>query len=116
MEIVQPGGGPNWANPSGPNRNVSSPMEQQSIDNDPQSILLQPFSTLDEPIKETIMRDVRAVGSKLMVVLKPLDKSVNLFGYIGIQSSEEDSASQEDQPLGDNQRMVIDQLRDWDLW
>ncbi len=39
--------------------------------------LLQPVSTLDEPVKETIMRDVRAVGAKLRAVLIPLDRSVS---------------------------------------
>ena len=38
--------------------------------------LLAPVSTLDEPVGETIMRDVRAVGAKLRAVLMPLDRSV----------------------------------------
>jgi hypothetical protein len=38
--------------------------------------LLTPVSTLDEPVGETIMRDVRAVGAKLRAVLMPLDRSV----------------------------------------
>lgn len=39
--------------------------------------LLTPVSTLDEPVGETIMRDVRAVGAKLRAVLMPLDRSVS---------------------------------------
>ena len=41
--------------------------------------LLAPVSTLDEPVGETIMRDVRAVGAKLRAVLMPLDRSVRYF-------------------------------------
>ena len=41
--------------------------------------LLAPVSTLDEPVMETIMRDVRAVGVKLKAVLIPLDRNVSLF-------------------------------------
>ena len=45
--------------------------------------LFAPLSTLDEPIRETIMRDVRSVASKLKVVLLPMERSVRLFsaGY-----------------------------------
>ena len=38
--------------------------------------LFQPYSTLDEPVVETIMRDVRAVVSKLKIVMLPLDRTV----------------------------------------
>ena len=41
--------------------------------------LLAPVSTLDEPVGETIMRDVRAVGAKLRAVLMPLDRSVSFI-------------------------------------
>lgn len=41
--------------------------------------LLAPVSTLDEPVGETIMRDVRAVGTKLRAVLMPLDRSVSFI-------------------------------------
>ena len=41
--------------------------------------LLAPVSTLDEPVSETIMRDVRAVGGKLRAVLIPLDRSVSFL-------------------------------------
>ena len=39
--------------------------------------LLEPYSTLDEPVRETIMRDVRAVGVKLRAVMMPLDRRVS---------------------------------------
>ena len=32
------------------------------------------FNTLDEPIKETVLRDVRAVGAKFYHVLYPIEK------------------------------------------
>ena len=44
-----------------------------------QEALFQPYSTLDEPVLETIMRDVRAVVSKLKVVMLPLDRTVCFF-------------------------------------
>jgi protein YIPF6 len=47
---------------------------------DHESELFRPYSTLDEPVSETIMRDVRAVASKLRIVLSPLNQqSSNLF-------------------------------------
>lgn len=33
-----------------------------------------PFNTLDEPIRETVWRDVKAVGSKFKHVLYPVQK------------------------------------------
>ena len=44
---------------------------------DDDGLLLAPVSTLDEPVSETIMRDVRAVGAKLRAVLLPLDRTVS---------------------------------------
>ncbi len=41
--------------------------------------LLAPVSTLDEPVMETIMRDVRAVVAKLKCVLIPLDRDVSVL-------------------------------------
>ena len=49
------------------------------------------FNTLDEPIKETVLRDVRAVGSKFYHVLYPVakkrllrvrNKDCNLFCFL----------------------------------
>ena len=47
-------------------------------------------TTLDEPVSETILRDLRQVGEKLKVVLLPLGK--------------------------DRQENVLSKLREWDLW
>ena len=92
--------GPAWANPNGPTLETT-----QDIGND---ILLEPYSTLEEPVLETIMRDVRAVGNKLKVVMLPLDRSAPL-GYTGVESSEQES-------IGENQKKIIESLKDWDLW
>ena len=61
-----PGGGPAWANPN--------PQPLQATQQEEE--FFAPLSTLDEPIMETIMRDVRAVSSKLKVVMLPLDSAV----------------------------------------
>lgn len=77
------GGGPQWANPQG---SMQQPTQQQmNMNNGLQGNMVQqqeseffaPLSTLDEPVKETIMRDVRSVASKLKVVLLPMDRSVS---------------------------------------
>jgi len=70
--------------------------------------LLQPVSTLNEPIRETIMRDVRSVGAKLRVVMLPLDRTQGGLGYSGL--------SLDETTMGEHQQEVIRRLRDWDLW
>eukprot|EP01041_Mallomonas_annulata_P007319 gene7319-14918_t len=55
-----------------------------------EQIKLGTATTLDEPVSETILRDLRQVASKLRVVLLPL----------GL----------------DSQQSVIQKLREWDLW
>jgi len=72
-------GGPQWANP-----NVSQQQQQQQQQTQTTTTTTQqheeeffaPLSTLDEPVMDTIMRDVRSVGSKLKVVLLPMERSV----------------------------------------
>lgn len=112
-----------------------------------ENALFQPYSTLDEPVLETIMRDVRAVASKLKVVMLPLDRTVSLCaqnkncycfavfslflcvfiyllqphfvgGYAGVSQSEQngDMGSAEAQEMSENDRKVIQELKDWDLW
>jgi len=79
-----------------------------SIENE---TLNRPVSTLDEPVYDTIMRDLRAVGSKLQVVMLPLDrKQGSGLGYIGL------SADSADEEPGENQQIVINRLKEWDLW
>ena len=98
---------PAWANPNG---RPSQPTVEIS-DDQAMNELLEPFSTLDEPVLETIMRDVRAVGSKLRIVMLPLDRNMH-FGYSMVDTSEGNSTEE----LGENQKKVIEILKDWDLW
>ena len=121
--------------------------------------LFSPYSTLDEPVMETILRDVNAVWAKLKVVLLPLDRFAYPFQYMavastnptqdgatngtttpaaapaaipnltpsgGLPSPEEMSGVAGTLPnsngtsttaeLTENDRMVIQSLKDWDLW
>jgi hypothetical protein len=64
------GGGPQWANPE-PSR-ADAVMQEEEF--------FAPLSTLDEPVMETIMRDVRAVASKLKVVMLPMERNVSFLG------------------------------------
>lgn len=73
---------PTWTNTAAPNR--SAPIEDHhgaasSSSSSGMDELLRPVSTLDEPVMETIMRDVRAVGAKLKAVLIPLGGNVSYF-------------------------------------
>jgi len=87
-------GGPQWANPNGvPIQNHlqqsgnTPSATQSSIADQHENALFAPISTLDEPVKETIMRDVRSVGSKLKVVLLPMERSLPYGGYSGVSQS-----------------------------
>lgn len=74
-----------------------------------ESEFFAPVSTLDEPIRETIMRDVRSVASKLKVVLLPMERSLPYGGYSGVSQSETIDLTERD-------KKIIESLRDWDLW
>lgn len=102
---------PTWANPDASQPAVQQQQQQIVTNDDVNNVLLAPFSTLDEPVTETIMRDVRAVGQKLKVVMLPLDRNIN-FSYTGLSSQDAEPTEN----LGENQKKVIDQLKDWDLW
>ena len=68
---------PSWSQPNAvPSSYESGDIHDTQQESHDDSFLTQPYSTLDEPVTETIMRDVRAVGSKLKIVLLPLDKTV----------------------------------------
>ena len=74
-------GGPHWANPTGvpvqhQQTTTATPTIGASTADQHESEFFAPLSTLDEPVKETIMRDVRSVVSKLKVVLLPMERSV----------------------------------------
>ncbi|KAL9182183.1 hypothetical protein ACHAXT_012835 [Thalassiosira profunda] len=106
--------GPSWADASAPNRPAPVEDHHGALSSSSgggttgMDELLAPVSTLDEPVKETIMRDVRAVGAKLRAVLIPIDRT-RPFGYVDVLQEEEVSPN-------DGQRNVLNQLRDWDLW
>lgn len=104
---------------------IPSPLETHTspvANND--NPLLEPFSTLDEPVTETILRDVRAVAQKLRIVLLPLDRysNANPLTYVGLGSSTQDEEGAEagessDQvQQGSNLHQIQTSLRDWDLW
>jgi len=83
--------------------------------------LFSKYSTLDEPVSETILRDVRAVADKLKVVMMPLDRSTALmrsaaYGALSRTDEPEDPTQPADEELSDNDKMVLRQLKDWDLW
>jgi len=64
---------PTWAKPNTTVGEVR--VHHGTTDNDNESMMERPFhSTLDEPVKETIMRDVQSVWKKIKVVLLPIRK------------------------------------------
>lgn len=71
---------PQWTDVSASHGSMSGNMQSGNMGGPSadahESALFQPYSTLDEPVMETIMRDVRAVYAKLKVVMLPLDKTV----------------------------------------
>lgn len=105
-------GPPTWTNTTASNR--PAPIEDHhgatasTSSSHGMDELLSPVSTLDEPVMETVMRDVRSVGAKLKAVMIPLDRH-RPFGYVTVLQGEDVAPS-------DGQRNVINQLRDWDLW
>ncbi|CAJ1932002.1 unnamed protein product [Cylindrotheca closterium] len=92
-------GGPQWANPE-----VTRPdavVQEEEF--------FAPLSTLDEPVMETIMRDVHAVASKLKVVMLPMERNIPYGGYAGVSQSE-------NVEITDRDKEIIQRLKDWDLW
>mmetsp|Transcript_2596 Transcript_2596/g.4191 ORF Transcript_2596/g.4191 Transcript_2596/m.4191 type:complete len:249 (-) Transcript_2596:125-871(-) len=109
MNTVNTGGGPQWANPDGVQATATTTSLGGGGTNQDEQEFFAPLSTLDEPVKETIMRDVRSVASKLKVVLLPMDRSLPYGGYAGVSQSESVE-------LTDRDKQIIESLRDWDLW
>jgi len=104
---------PGWANANAPASHTIGGIEEAPFQDDQEKLktddfLLEPYSTLDEPVMETIMRDARGVWTKLKVVLLPLDKNSPL-GYVQV-------ASQEQVEQSENQKLVLSKLMEWDLW
>lgn len=115
-------GAPVWASSSAPQGNVSGgfhPTTEEIHDTSlgQDEFLSKPFSTLDEPVAETIMRDVRSVTSKLKVVLLPLKKSNPLeYMYQTVALNEENPNANADITQDEDQKKILSSLRDWDLW
>jgi hypothetical protein len=121
---------PAWADTS-----VQTPSAPITVEQH-ESELFRPYSTLDEPVLETIMRDVRAVASKLKVVLQPLDRTnypiYNPYMLVASADALQGSAEQQQQQqqqssdnnnnnnnnneLSENDRRALNSLKDWDLW
>lgn len=99
---------PTWANASSASDRPAPIEDHSGGGGGGMDELLAPVCTLDEPVMETIMRDVRAVGVKLKAVMIPLDRN-KPFGYV-------DVLQEENVEPNDGQRNVLNQLRDWDLW
>jgi hypothetical protein len=104
-----------WADPNAHKAGAQEVHDTSISNGNDTDFLTRPFSTLDEPIKETIMRDVRSVSAKLKVVLLPLQKS-NPLEYVYQTVSADDDAGGIAQGMGEDQKKVLSTLRDWDLW
>ena len=118
---------PSWATQPPPQQQQTTTSVEQH-----EQALFSKYSTLDEPVLETILRDVRAVGDKLKVVIMPLDRSRTLlrstYAMVSTTSSAPSGGDQEattdnnsttaaqQEELSDNDKMVLRQLKDWDLW
>ena len=79
------GGGPHWANPNGSQQQFQQQQQQQfqpTTSQQHEEEFFAPLSTLDEPVIDTVMRDVRSVGSKLKVVLLPMERSVRSILFL----------------------------------
>ena len=74
------------SNPLCQMNNMSSETIGSKSESD-MDFLNRPFSTLDEPVMETVMRDVRSVVRKLKVVVMPLEKLVSNEKMIGFMIS-----------------------------
>lgn len=98
-------GPPAWAAPMPESQRIT--VEQH------ESALFGAYSTLEEPVRETILRDVRAVVSKLKIVMQPMDRSIPISPYSMLAQNEGEAPAEE---LSENDRKVIQSLKDWDLW
>lgn len=115
---------PAWTQP------VSAPVSVAETVQNHEEELFSAYSTLNEPVMETVMRDVRAVAAKLRVVMQPLDRAPILPASYSRISSQDTSGGdhvdqqqqQQQQPaqgsndLSENDQRILRQLKDWDLW
>lgn len=86
------------------------------------AFLSQPYSTLDEPVVETIMRDVREVSAKLKVVLTPLSNyNANLSHLyaavdMDVNDGNDNNGSQNPHGGQEETKKILSTLKNWDLF
>jgi protein YIPF6 len=120
---------PAWASPS----KATPAAAAASLDaNQHEQELFAKYSTLNEPVLTTILRDVHAVAAKLRIVLRPLDyssRSLIMSSYSAVSTSGAATATTDngatannsttvtdDNILSEHDKNVLRQLKDWDLW
>jgi hypothetical protein len=104
---------PAWADPNTASDLPTTTTPTSAVDHEAE--LFRPYSTLDEPIRETILRDVRAVVEKLKVVLKPLDSRMTITNQYSVVATT-GNTNHTNEELSPNDQQVISSLKDWDLW
>ena len=123
--------GPAWANASPQQSQSQQHSQVQSHLAPPKStneleaeFFHTPYSTIDEPVRETILRDVRAVTQKLKIVLSPLNRNnvIPQIAYAAVNTTSTEGAAEdsaegsEDTTLSEADQKLLEELRDWDLW
>lgn len=131
---------PAWISAAASNATATGSMSAPVDASQHEAALFAAYSTLDEPVIETIMRDVRAVGAKLKIVLLPMDRTITPLTYAAVSSADQQAPNgetggqavspppvappppqtngnqQSDLDLSEHDRMVLQRLKDWDLW
>ena len=149
---------PSWANPQAqhqpqqqPHSNAPPPAPEPTTAQQHEAALFSKYSTLDEPVIETIMRDVRAVTTKLSLIVsqRPFHTTTTtitslyyhsltpVYNYSVVSTSDPttvnttNGATSTTTPtttpatpqilstttdLSEDDRNIIKQLKDWDLW
>lgn len=127
--------GPEWLSsppPAASPDGVMRTVEQHETE------LFSPYCTLNEPVRETILRDVTAVASKLKIVMLPMPPSAYAipfrYSVVASRSHHDDDEEEENgvgptpgiatptpppppaSDLSEQDRKVIQSLKDWDLW
>lgn len=77
------------------------------------------IATLDEPVSETLKRDLLDVWTKLKVVLLPLDRLPRISQYysnVSADSDHSDDGNSNEEHNDKSAEEVLSVLREWDLW
>ena len=152
---------PSWANPQTqhqppqPHSNAPPPAPEPTTAQQHEAALFSKYSTLDEPVIETIMRDVRAVTTKLSLIVsqRPFHTTTTtitslyyhsltpVYNYSVVSTSDPTTVNTTNgatstppsttttpsttatpqilsttTDLSEDDRNIIKQLKDWDLW